>query len=202
MEINKKTSVILEVEEKLIPGFFPLLGQGFGINVQAGCSVRDLLCRQLGISDDYLETRIQTIFLNGKPVDNVNTAVVKEGSVLALSAAMPGLAGAVLRRGGYLAPMRSQISHAIDSEAAYKKEEMVVLKLFNLLVREIGPIFLQNGIWLHGEELKEFIDRQGNMFDKGLLSVEIDGGQASLDRLQTTNWGDRQVHLRVAVSGK
>jgi len=66
MAANKATTVILSVEKKLIPSFSPLLGRGFNINVQVGCSVRELLCQQLGVTADYLETRIQTIFLNRK----------------------------------------------------------------------------------------------------------------------------------------
>ena len=197
MAANKTTTVILSVEKKLIPSFSSLLGQGFGINVQVGCSVRELLCQQLGITADYLDTRIQTIFLNGKSVDDVDTAVIKEGSVLALSAAMPGLVGAVLRRGSYLAPMRSHISHPIDQKAAYKKEKMVVLKLFNLLVRELGPNFLQKGIWLEGNQFKDFLNRQSDIFFKEILSVKINGENVDLDRLDKTEWEGYDVYLQL-----
>jgi len=196
---NKKSTIILKVGEKLIPSFSSLLGQGFGINVQVGCSVRELLCQQLGITADYIDTRIQTIFLNGKSVDDVDTAVIKEGSVLALSAAMPGLVGAVLRRGGYLAPMRSQISHPIDQKAAYKKEEMIVLKLFSLLVRELGPSFLQKGIWLEGNQFKGFLNRQSDIFFKEILSVKINGENVDLDRLDKTEWEGRNVFLQLIL---
>ena len=199
MAENKTTTVILSVEKKLIPSFSSLLGQGFGINVQVGCSVRELLCQQLGITADYLDTRIQTIFLNGKSVDDVDTAVIKEGSVLALSAAMPGLVGAVLRRGGNLAPMRSQISHPIDQKAAHKKEEMIVLKLFNLLVRELGPNFLQKGIRLKGNEFKDFLNRQSDIFFKEILDVKINGENVDVDRLDKTEWEGLDVYLQLVI---
>jgi hypothetical protein len=96
------------LEDELIPRFFQLLQQGFAVKVQAGCSVKTLLCEQLGLSPEYLEERIQTIFLDGRPVDDVNSAIIEDGSTLALSAAMPGLAGATLRKGGYYAPMRGR----------------------------------------------------------------------------------------------
>ena len=101
----------LVVNAKLVPLFFQLLGHGFMVNVQTGTSVKELLCNQLGIHEDYLAQRIQTIFLNAKVVDDVNSAIVDRDATLALSGAMPGLVGAILRSGGFYAPMRSQISH-------------------------------------------------------------------------------------------
>ncbi|MCP4349944.1 MAG: endonuclease/exonuclease/phosphatase family protein [Desulfobacterales bacterium] len=62
------------------------------LKVQVGCSIRSLLCKQTDVASDYVDERISTVFLDGKPVDDVDSAIVKNGSVLALSAAMPGLA--------------------------------------------------------------------------------------------------------------
>ncbi len=101
----------LVVKDKMVPIFFQLLGHGFSLNVQTGCSVKELLCQQFGIPEDYLDERIKTIFLNAKVVDDVSSATVNEGCTLALSGAMPGLVGAILRSGGFYASMRSQISY-------------------------------------------------------------------------------------------
>ena len=56
--------LFLQVNPKLIPLFFQLLGQGFSVNIHSGVTVKDLICKQLGINGDYLAQRIQTIFLN------------------------------------------------------------------------------------------------------------------------------------------
>ncbi|MGA7578419.1 MAG: hypothetical protein ACLQUW_01255 [Desulfobaccales bacterium] len=90
----------LHVRPSTLPRFFPLCQQGFLVQVPGSGSIRTILCRHLGLAPDYLEGRIQTIFLNGKPVDEIDTAVVGQGDTLALSAAMPGLVGATMRRGG------------------------------------------------------------------------------------------------------
>ena len=87
-----------------------LFGKGVGINAETGCTVKQLLCDQVGIAADYLSDRVQTIFLNGRPVDDEAKAVVHNGDVLALSAAMPGLVGTILRKGGHLAAMRASLS--------------------------------------------------------------------------------------------
>jgi len=121
----------LFVKAELVPIFFQLLGQGFKVNVQTGGSVKELLCNQLGIDEDYLAERIQSIFLNFKVVDDVNSAIVNEGSVLALSGAMPGLVGAILRSGGYYAAMRSQISHEKTPSSRPQGTAPITLKLWN-----------------------------------------------------------------------
>ena len=105
------THVNFTLDAGLLPVFFQLLQKGFRVEGNVGCSVRAFLCEQHGVAPEYLEKRIQTIFLDGKPVDDVDTAIVEDGATLSLSAALPGLVGAVMRRGGYYAPMRDQISY-------------------------------------------------------------------------------------------
>src|SRR4030042_1232647 len=100
----------LTVSAGQLPKFFQMLEQGFIVESAVGCSLRDFICGRLGLDGQYLENRVQTIFLDHNPVDNLDTARIREGSTVALSAAMPGLAGATLRKGGRFAVMRNQIS--------------------------------------------------------------------------------------------
>lgn len=141
--------------------FLPLLGQGFRVTGKAGGSVEQFICRECGISADYLNERVQTVFLDGKAIDDLRAAEVADGSTLALSAAMPGLAGAVLRRDGAYAAMRRQITHDGRSGAAAHSAVRARVKLFNLVARELGPEFLAHGVWVSGADLKGFLDRLG-----------------------------------------
>jgi len=177
--------------------FSPLLGQGFTLKIRTGISVRDLLCRQIGVSDDYLDKRIQTIFLDGKVVDNVDTAVVHQGSSLALSAALPGLAGATLRRGGAYAAMRSQISHKNNTADDSDGNGTVMLKLFNLVALELGPMFLKQGIWVDGKNLENFFQRIPDFFWDGCLTVEIDGSSQDVREIPLKEWKQKQVFLKL-----
>lgn len=149
MEIDLK----LKIEKKHFPLFFPLFQEGVFLKVVTGGTVRDLLLQKLNLTDEYVDKRIQTVFLNGKAVDDLETAVVRDGSILALSAAMPGLAGATLRRGGTFASFRQAITLASDKAPSFRKEGIVMLKLFNLLVSELGPRLLTNGIWVKAEKV-------------------------------------------------
>jgi len=194
---NTVPKITLTVKPDRISLFSPLLGQGFSLKTRTGISVRDLLCRQIGVSDDYLDQRIQTIFLDGKVVDNVDTSVIRQGSTLALSAAMPGLAGATLRRGGAYAAMRSQISYKNKKGDDSVENGTVMLKLFNLVALELGPMFLKQGIWIDGKNLENFFRRVPDFFWDGYLTAEIDGISQDVRKISLMEWKQKQVFLKL-----
>jgi hypothetical protein len=190
----------LHVKPKLIPIFFQLLGHGFYVNVQTGVSVKDLLCKQLGIHKDYLAQRIQSVFLNSSVVDDVASAIVHDGSTLALSGAMPGLVGAILRSGGFYAAMRSQISYGDSKQSSPQTTGRITLKLLNLIVKELGPTFLQQGIWIEGQEFLEFMTRNSTVLEGGCLSSELEGKTLALNSLRKLDWNTEPVFLQVVSS--
>jgi hypothetical protein len=166
--------------ELTVPGtavsrFFPILGQGILVKGPGGETVEDFLQKTAGVSPVYLKDRVQTVFLNGKALDDFKSATVGDGGILALSAAMPGLAGAVLRRGGFYAAMRRQISHDAGGPAAAGREITVTLKLFNLVARDLGPGLLERGILIPAGQLRDFIERQGHWIWVGGVAAKADG---------------------------
>jgi hypothetical protein len=150
-------TLYLSLKKNGLHHFFPLFQQGVIITTQVGVNIQDLLSLQLEILPEYVENRIQTIFLDGEAVDDLGEAVVRDGSTVALSAAMPGLVGATLRRGGAFASLRQSITFSQGGEAIPQKKGRIVLKLFNLLVSELGPPLLAQGVWLKGGELNRFL---------------------------------------------
>jgi hypothetical protein len=104
------------VNEGLVAGFFLLLQQGVKIRRRVGCSVDIFLREEIGAAPETIE-KIQSIMLDGKPVDDISSALIHDGSTLALSAAMPGLVGATLRRGGAYSPTMKQGKHALRERA-------------------------------------------------------------------------------------
>ncbi len=160
----------------------PLLQQGVQIEIESDRSLEDLLCRQWGLSRDYVTGRISTLFLNGRPVDDIEKARVPEGARLALSCAMPGLIGATMRRGGVLAPFRSSISHQENQRpASRKRRALITVKLFNMLTRELGPVLLTQGIIVPRASLDMLVPRYpdlGHMADESVcLSISPDKTQ-------------------------
>ncbi len=196
-DVPAVVALSMVVKEETVPIFFQLLGHGVSMNVQIGGSVKDLLCRQFKITEDYLDERIQTIFLNAKVVDDLSSATVTDGSTLALSGAMPGLVGAILRSGGFYASMRSQISYDQNKPSSPLRAGKITLKLLNLVVKELGPAFLAQGIGFNGEKLQEFIGDHLEKLKAGGAVNELDGQPVEINDLLGLDWDDKAVFLQV-----
>jgi hypothetical protein len=197
---RRLASLSLTLGEDHYSLFFPLLQQGFRVEVHLGCSIKGMLCEQCGLSQGYVEDRIKTIFLDGRPVDDIESAVVRADSTLALSAAMPGLVGATMRRGGLLASFRSEISHRLEKKSDRRGKGMVVVKLFNLLIEELAPTFLEQGAWIQRELLEHFLRTKVSGLRKICTAARVDGKETDLDKLSALKWspGTDQVLLRTS----
>jgi hypothetical protein len=188
----------IRIEPSLIGRFFSqILSKGVRCRACVPCPLKELLCDQIGLPSEYVENRIQTVFLNGKPVDDVDTAQVAANDTIALSAAMPGLLGAVLRKGGYYSAMRQDITYERECTVAGTKDGMVVIKLFNLTVPEAGPLLLQHGIWLDASELAELLDIGTDEWQVACQEVRLDEQYVNLDQLPDLMSSGDQVFLQV-----
>ena len=196
MENNRTTNLTFVLEEDGISFFFPLMQQGFMVKTRVGCSIRQMLCEAFHVTPEYVSGRIKTLFLNGKPVDDVDTAMIRDGSTLALSAAMPGLVGATFRCGGPLIAFRSGITHREEGTLSSSEEGLVCLKLFNLLVAEMGPAFLKHGIWFSGRDFEAFLNGLPGDFWSALVSVRKNGESIAPDSLRSLESSD-VIHLKV-----
>ena len=132
--------------------FFRLLQQGVRIRRRVGCPLEAFLREEIGASRETIG-RIQSIFLDGRPVDDIAAALVLDGSTLALSAALPGLVGATLRRGGSYSSFRSGITHREGGGACAPGTGWVTIKLFNLIMDELGPALLRDGVLVRANDL-------------------------------------------------
>ena len=189
----------LVVRDDLVPLFLRLLSQGVVEFIQAGSSIKELLCGQLNIQEEYLDGRIKTIFLNSKAVDDVESSIVENESTLALSGPMPGLAGATFRRGGFFSGLRSQISNDKTLSSAPKETGKIRLKLFNLVVKELGPNFLERGVWIKQEQLQDFISGNVDQLTKGCISAKIDGQDIESTEISNIDFTSKMVQLKVTT---
>lgn len=153
---------------------FPVFQRGIRIATETGLSLHTLFHQIWGLSDEFVENRIGSVFLDGKPVDNLGTAIVADGAVIALSSAMPGLVGATMRRGGVLAGFRSGISHREENQSARYGNGTITVKLFNMLIKELGPIFLELGFQVDSSDLTGLLPNGHPMFENGPVFVTAD----------------------------
>lgn len=202
--MNEKTDgyehVSFEVEGRLVKEFLLLLQYGFAVRAHVGCSVNDFLRNEIGAGSDTIE-KIQSIFLEGSPVDDLDQAIVRDGATLALSAAMPGLVGATMRRGGAYASFRGSITYRETGESCSKGDGLVQLKLFNVLLKELGYHFLEKGILVKSADLTEFLRGQSADFWQGCKKLYMNGIPVKPDSLEDSELihGSR-VFLTVTVS--
>ncbi len=193
-------ALTIVLNPKRVAVMYPLLQQGFQVAARVGCDIRSLLCDQFGLIPAYLSDRINTIFLNGKPVDDDATAVVEDGATLALSAAMPGLVGATFRKAGCLAAFRGSITYQKNDHApAACRDGIVTIKLFNLLVEEIGPLFLERGIWIDGPNWQEFTKSSASELERSIERIETDQPDVTLKTLADPAWIRSQTRIFLTV---
>lgn len=197
MAEKQSLRMVLPLEQ--LPAFSLLLQQGVWLQAQTGCSVANLLTEQFGIAGDYIVERITTLFLDFKPIDDLETSYVNNGSTLALSSAMPGLVGTTMRRGSHLAAMRGDISCQAQQQVESGMGR-IKIKLFNMVMTEQGGNFLSHGIFLSNNDLRSFLNEQEDNFWQS-FGVIILGDQqidpASLKKYISSADPTGEVHVKV-----
>lgn len=162
------------IRHAAMPRFTTLLQTGIGLKSFAGSSIGEFLTSLPELDVEYLSERVQTIFIDGSAVDDLEKRFTGPTHVVALSAAMPGLAGAIFRRNSLYAALRSV---AKDRKKSYQEEREIDirLKLFNMIALEKGPALLQQGGVFNGEVLAGFLQGNEILIDQ-ILSIEAGGG--------------------------
>lgn len=145
-DTRRMRQIRIAIRNRDIGVLYPLLQKGLPVHTEVGRDLERFLCELLSVSPSYIDDRIKTILLDGKPADHLSSALVRTGSVVALSSAMPGLAGTTLRRGGHLSAFRDGITHRSDATDPIRGIGTIVVKFFNLLIRELGAPLLNRGV--------------------------------------------------------
>ena len=181
-----------------------LFQSGVLLKVQVGASIKNLLCEQLSLDKTYVDKRINTIFLNSQPVDDIDKAIIKSSDTLALSSAMPGLIGATLRRDSHLSTLRDTITFKEyrnnDDIQAYG---LIHLKLFNLILQEVGPFLLQRGVMMEFEDVIELFYNKMSKKITGALDIYFNGKKTGINELckgLKSNVGQKLVLLKLKIS--
>jgi hypothetical protein len=187
------------VDKPLVSHFFLLLQQGVVVRCCTGCNVSTFLREELKAGEETIE-KIQSIILDGKPVDDLETALIQDGSAIALSAAMPGLVGATLRRGGSYSSFRSAITYHETGETCVRGEGCVRIKLFNLLMSELGPGLLLRGVLLRSEDFLNFTAGLSQDFWQGCRRTTLDNKPVDVRQLQDAAWLSGKDRVVLSVS--
>lgn len=194
--------MISKLELSIKPGriaiISSLLQRGFIIKISAGSNLLEVLI-DAGFTKKYIEERVQTIFLDGRTIDNPQSEIVADGSVVALSSALPGLAGAIFRRGSSnyaLSKLRTPMHEPGKTEVLNSQQGYARIKLFNLVAREMGPELLRTGLVVVRSELEEELAAGRSLLESSITSAELDGKTIDLGVLFAGNFtGSERVCL-------
>ena len=173
------TKIEMSAQPGVVSFFYYIFQRGFIFPCNVETSIEDLLLRQMVLDRAFVEEKVSTVFLDGRCVDDIASAILKNGSVVALSSAMPGLAGATMRRKGIYSCLRESIAYADKEEKDAIKEGLITIKLFNLLMTDLGRRFLEKGIILPASDIMALFSPDNDGFWMHVDSVKLRGRPVS-----------------------
>lgn len=188
----------LLVKTEVPAGFTTLLQGGILLEAEQGATIGDLLTSLPGFTMKYARQRIQTIFLNGLPADDLDQQLWGEKAVIAISAAMPGLAGAIFRKGGMHASLRTETAGNLSEDTHNQQPLQIRLKLFNMIAAERGLAILAGGCVLPATSLEKFFTYRPPLL-AAVYEMIIDGTRA--DALKLMNILQSSDMIQLSIKG-
>jgi len=107
-----------------------------------------VLRRILNLDPAAFRHEVRTLLLNSGVVDDPEATPIRDGDILVVSGAMPGLVGAMLRSGSPIRSMRATISGARDAGAGPVIPGHFTLKAFNTVLRDHLADILRYGVYV------------------------------------------------------
>ena len=188
----------LAISVTKIERFTTLLQSGIKLPVASGLSVGVFIDSLPGFDIDYVSDIIQTIFLDGNAIDDLEHPLTRQDHVLALSAAMTGLAGAIFRRNSLCAALRTR-SDTVRTNNESNHKLFILLKLFNVIAVEKGGGLLQSGGIFKGEALLSFFKQRQTLLES-IISFHIDGKNKDVKDLLSSLSSKKQYYLKINTS--
>jgi hypothetical protein len=172
------SDIRITVPPAALPLFTTVLQSGIEVKVPHGKTLGKFLDTFPGFTAEYLADTVQTIFLNGTAVDDLTLPLTGSNPVLALSAAMPGLAGAIFRKNSFHSALRTE-TNALGSDSVQQESITVTLKLFNSIARERGEEMLKSGLCIKADLLAGFLTKRPNLLQQ-ILNIHF--GKDEMDQ--------------------
>ncbi len=177
-----------------------LLQSGISLKASIGMPVGLFLSDLPGFDQNYLNEKVQTIFLDGSAIDDLQRSLSRPCHVLALSAAMPGLAGAIFRKNSLCAALRTRM-HSSAAAGADGGETVVRLKLFNAIAREKGGALLRDGGVFTGAALLRFLGDHPSILQNA-LGARYDGSGVQPLQLLSAIRDDSDYFLTITTTAR
>lgn len=186
----------IDLTPESLAGFASLFQHGLLFPVSQPVPLVPFLLSLPGFTGDYIEKTVQTIFVDGIAADSLDRDLTA-GSTLALSAAMPGLAGAIFRRQGIHGSLRSQPQKQKKSgEAA---AGLITLKLFNSIATDRIQDLLTAGVLVSGKAFHDFAGMREGLFQPPVM-VQHEGQRVEYSALLPLAAGFPLLRIKAELS--
>lgn len=133
------------------PAWKLLMQSGVVLRCMVGISFDLLLRREFGLSDEQLAP-VDSLILDGMPVDEPENTIVPNGSRMALASGLPGITGLSMKKGSAVRGLRSGITHTRSAEAKPVSGE-VTLSLYSLTLPELAGHFLAKTVEVRPDQI-------------------------------------------------
>lgn len=191
--------IVLLVETEVLIKFTTLLQSGIYLEGKQGETIGGLLTALPGFTEEYVNQRVQTIFLNGLPADDLQQRLFGTEAVIALSAAMPGLAGAIFRKDGVHASLRTETAPNLSQTNQVAQPMTIRLKLFNMITMERGARILGDGCVIMASALGKFLARRPPLLST-IKTITINGRATDPHTLTSLLQSEKMIQLTVKES--
>jgi hypothetical protein len=188
--------ITLLVESEVLSRYTTLLQSGIYLNAPQGTTIGTLLATLPGFTEKYLSQMVQTIFLDGLPADDLQQQLFGTEAVLALSAAMPGLAGAIFRKGGIHASLRTGTAGKLSETKSTDQPIQVRLKLFNMIAVERGTQILDDGCTIAASALRKFLTYRPPLL-AGIKEITTEGRTLDPQELTSLLQSEKMITLTI-----
>ncbi|PID41314.1 MAG: hypothetical protein CR981_03655 [Proteobacteria bacterium] len=168
---NNLCKLLITMEKMAIPRFATVLQAGFFCSGSAPTTIASLLDELPGFSEEYRQDRLQTVFLNGNAIDSFDQIVTGSPCTIALSAAMPGLAGALFKKES---PLRTLRRSALPQVTKTNSDIMFHIKYFNDIAIERGPDLLARGVLFRTKDLHSFLELRSSLMNS-IKQITLNG---------------------------
>lgn len=158
-----------------------------------GDTMMNFLTKRLGFDEEYIDSQIKTIFINGKPVDDLCTAHIPADARIALGAVAPGVAGITMCRNSPISGMRRGITYQNAEPIQDITEGTVTLLLFNAVMEDKGLQILEKGITLPAGKLERAVEEVPDAITAVLLD------DRSMSTVQLLEWIRKNPQLQVQL---
>ncbi|MDL2267250.1 hypothetical protein LJC46_04595 [Desulfovibrio sp. OttesenSCG-928-G15] len=136
------------------PAWKLLMQSGVVVRCTVGITFDLMLRREFGLTEEQIAP-VDSIILDGMPVDEPEHTVVPGGSRLALASGLPGITGLSMKKGSAVRGLRSGITHTRSAEVTPTPGE-ITLSLYSLTLPELAGHFLARGVGVTPEQLVRY----------------------------------------------